>query len=165
MNFCDYKKVLYDECTKEIFLLYWLKYKKINNQNVFIFIMQELSSVNNKGFVESFFTRLGNDIEFLLSDEQLAGTESSETEGDEFTIAVQFYLDHFGVMTTSLAESIIKWENDIGSNLVIEAMKRALKKQQVWKYTEELLKNWASKKNTDEANYHLLQTKAITIHV
>ncbi|WP_412674717.1 DnaD domain-containing protein [Anoxybacillus ayderensis] len=57
--------------------------------------------------------------------------------------AHQFYQDNFGVENPFIAECIDQWIDDIGEELVVEAMKRALKQNKPWNYAEGILKDWA----------------------
>lgn len=53
-----------------------------------------------------------------------------------------FYQQNFGVLNPFMSESIGMWIDDLGEELVIEAMKRTLKQQKNWRYTEGILKDW-----------------------
>lgn len=55
-----------------------------------------------------------------------------------------FYQQNFGVLNSFIAEEISQWINDIGSELVIEAMKRELREQKKWNYANGILKDWAN---------------------
>ncbi|MEJ9210095.1 DnaD domain protein [Bacillus smithii] len=55
-----------------------------------------------------------------------------------------FYQQNFGILNSFIAEEISQWINDIGSELVIEAMKRALREQKKWNYANGILKDWAN---------------------
>jgi len=55
-----------------------------------------------------------------------------------------FYQQNFGVLNSFITEEISQWINDIGSELVIEAMKRALREQKKWNYANGILKDWAN---------------------
>ncbi|MCL6615837.1 MAG: DnaD domain protein, partial [Anoxybacillus ayderensis] len=56
--------------------------------------------------------------------------------------AHRFYQENFGVENPFIAECIDQWIDDIGEELVIEAMKRALKQNKSWSYAEGILKDW-----------------------
>lgn len=56
----------------------------------------------------------------------------------------QFYEQNFGVIGSFIGEQIDHWISDIGKDLVIEAMKKALKQQKKWNYAEGILKQWAN---------------------
>jgi DnaD/phage-associated family protein len=57
--------------------------------------------------------------------------------------AIQFYEENYGFLSPFIAQSIYQWVDDLGDELVIEAMKIALKKQKKWNYAEGILKDWA----------------------
>lgn len=54
-RFINYGKILYNETTKEIIILSWIKYNFINSRNTICCINKELKNVKNKGFVKTFF--------------------------------------------------------------------------------------------------------------
>ncbi|RAS90302.1 DNA replication protein [Bacillus cereus] len=56
-----------------------------------------------------------------------------------------FYESNIGVLNPFMADSIDQWIKDTSEELVIAAMKRALKQQKKWKYAEGILKQWANK--------------------
>ncbi|MGX2960651.1 DnaD domain-containing protein [Peribacillus sp. JNUCC 23] len=146
-RFVDYGKILYDDVTKEIIILNWAKYNLIRSPKVIACIKRELASIKNKGFVHEFVNQckqLGNDLGFLPSDavtEQKKPAAAGKTSPID---AVRFYQENFGSLNPFMSERIMMWENDLGPVLVIEAMKRALKKQKMWGYAEGILKDWAN---------------------
>ena len=89
-----------------------------------------------------------NDIGFLPAPEGLAVKEPQKPSVTEEPVpedTIQFYQKNFGPINPFMAECIKMWETDIGPELVIEAMKRALKKQKLWGYAEGILKGWANR--------------------
>lgn len=56
-----------------------------------------------------------------------------------------FYQQNFGVLAPVVSESINHWVKDIGVELVIEAMSRAVKEQKGFRYSEGIMKNWAKR--------------------
>ncbi|HHV32212.1 MAG TPA: DnaD domain protein, partial [Clostridiales bacterium] len=57
-----------------------------------------------------------------------------------------FYQNNFGTLSSFVAERIKALEEDIGSEMVIEAMKIAqLNKATSFKYVEAVVKNWLAK--------------------
>jgi DnaD/phage-associated family protein len=61
---------------------------------------------------------------------------------EEVAQVYQFYQQNFGMLSPFISESIDQWINDVGTELVIEAMKRALKQQKKWNYAEGILQDW-----------------------
>ncbi|QKY71317.1 phage replisome organizer N-terminal domain-containing protein [Lentibacillus sp. CBA3610] len=78
------------------------------------------------------------------------GTEEEvEKEKEEENISttnknvIEFYEKNFGGTSPYEQESILEWINDLGGDLVIVAMKRAIKRnKKSWGYTERILKSW-----------------------
>lgn len=58
---------------------------------------------------------------------------------------IHFYENNFGPIRPFVSESIDQWINDLGEELVIEALKVALKDQKNFSYAEGVMRNWASK--------------------
>ncbi|WP_404453996.1 DnaD domain protein [Virgibacillus necropolis] len=57
--------------------------------------------------------------------------------------AIKFYEINYGIASPYEKESIFKWTDSLGSDLVIEAMKRSIKRnKKSWGYTERILKSW-----------------------
>jgi DnaD/phage-associated family protein len=72
--------------------------------------------------------------------------EKQEKEEEEKSrdVATDFYQQNFGILSPFIGECIVKWEEDLGYEIVIEAMKRALKQQKKWSYAESILRDWAN---------------------
>ena len=81
----------------------------------------------------------------LLNNKELNNNLLSNKEKLEVVVvnAHRFYQENFGVENPFIAECIDQWINDVGEELVIEAMKRALKQNKSWSYAEGILKDWA----------------------
>lgn len=58
--------------------------------------------------------------------------------------AFAFYQENFGVLSPFVAENIEHWIGDLNEELVIEAMKLALKANKKFNYAEGILKDWLS---------------------
>lgn len=54
-RFVDYGKIEYEESTREIFIVNWLKYKPVKSPKVFECVRKELTGVKTKRFIESFY--------------------------------------------------------------------------------------------------------------
>lgn len=60
--------------------------------------------------------------------------------------AILFYGENFGLVSPFVAESLQDWIQDLGEELVIEAMKRALERNILsWAYVKSILKAWDRK--------------------
>lgn len=72
--------------------------------------------------------------------------EKEEQQQQEKEInAADFYQQNFGILSPFIGTCITMWEEDLSTELVLEAMKRTLKQQQKWKYAEGILKVWSSR--------------------
>lgn len=159
-RFIDYGKIKYNDKTKEIFILNWIKYNWINSKKVIKCIEKELKSVKTSEFLNLFYVickEYGYPIDTLSIDsgeeeekeqeqeEEKEQQEEQKENLDDVVVEINpfdFYQQNFGVLNPFIAEKIAFWQNDIGSELVIEAMKRALSNQKKWSYAEGILKNW-----------------------
>lgn len=68
--------------------------------------------------------------------------EEKENNNNHYASAIDFYQQNFGVISPFISECILHWENDLNSELVVEALKRALKQHKKWQYAEGILKAW-----------------------
>ncbi|MED4359451.1 DnaD domain-containing protein [Geobacillus stearothermophilus] len=81
----------------------------------------------------------------LLNNKELNNDLLSNKENLEVVVVVnahRFYQENFGPMSPFIAECITKWVEDTSDEIVIEAMKRALKQQKKWNYAEGILQDW-----------------------
>jgi uncharacterized phage protein (TIGR02220 family) len=56
-RFVEYGKILYNEPTKEVFMVNWMKYNYINSPKVLKCIEKELKEVKHKPFIKEFHTQ------------------------------------------------------------------------------------------------------------
>jgi len=80
----------------------------------------------------------------LLNNKELNNELLSNKEKLDVVVVnvYRFYEQNFGPMSPFIAECIEQWINDLGDEIVIEAMKRALKQQKKWNYAEGILREW-----------------------
>jgi DnaD/phage-associated family protein len=80
----------------------------------------------------------------LLNNKELNNNSLNNEEQLDVVVvnALHFYEQNFGPMSPFMAECILKWANDTSDEIVIEAMKRALKQQKKWNYAEGILREW-----------------------
>ena len=80
----------------------------------------------------------------LLNNKELNNNSLNNEEQLDVVVvnAHHFYEQNFGPMSPFMAECILKWANDTSDEIVIEAMKRALKQQKKWNYAEGILREW-----------------------
>jgi hypothetical protein len=55
-RFIDYGKILYDEFTKELMLVNWVKYNSIKSPKTMACIEKELKTIKNQQFLYTFYT-------------------------------------------------------------------------------------------------------------
>ncbi|MBB6176405.1 DnaD/phage-associated family protein [Anoxybacillus tengchongensis] len=79
----------------------------------------------------------------LLNNKELNNNLLSNKENNVVVVnAHRFYQENFGVESPFVSECIDQWIDDVGDEIVIEAMKRALKQQKKWNYAEGILREW-----------------------
>ena len=81
----------------------------------------------------------------LLNNKELNNKLLSNKENNVVAVvanAHRFYQENFGVESPFVSECIDQWIDDVGDEIVIEAMKRALKQQKKWNYAEGILREW-----------------------
>lgn len=87
------------------------------------------------------------------------GKEESPAADDSFQFNPDdpfvFYQNNFGVINPFISQQMDEWCKDLGDDLVLEAMKRALSQnKRTWSYVNSILKSWHSKgiKTIEQAN-------------
>lgn len=83
-------------------------------------------------------------------EKELELEKEKELEKEEAAVAnpFQIYQENFGVLSPLISEDINMWIEDIGAELVVEAMRRATVDQKSYRYAQGILRQWA-KKNID----------------
>ncbi|GGK02423.1 hypothetical protein GCM10007063_25920 [Lentibacillus kapialis] len=62
------------------------------------------------------------------------------------TDAFVFYQDNFGVISPFVSDALLNWVDDVGEELVLDAMRRALERgKRNWGYVKGILQAWAQK--------------------
>ncbi|GAA0491061.1 DnaD domain protein [Salinibacillus aidingensis] len=60
--------------------------------------------------------------------------------------AIQFYQNNFGVISPYVSEDMISWIEDLGDEMVIEALRRSLERNKAsWGYAKSILQSWFKK--------------------
>ncbi|SHG03933.1 DnaD domain-containing protein [Ornithinibacillus halophilus] len=77
-------------------------------------------------------------------------TKQNKTKRNEINLAtsdaIVFYHENFGVIPPFVTEDLLKWVDDLGEDMVLEAMKRALERNKAtWGYVKGILNAWAKK--------------------
>ncbi|RWZ59869.1 DUF4373 domain-containing protein [Halobacillus fulvus] len=72
---------------------------------------------------------------------ELHAQEKEPAAGDD---ALVFYQQNFGLLRPSMSEKILAWIEDMGDELVIRAMEKALEQNKNnWSYAEAILRRWS----------------------
>lgn len=180
-RFVDYKKITYNEATKEIMIHNWSRYNFINSPKVKKCIEKELEAVKHKGFVKEYaesLIRYGYGIDGLSIDlgeeeekEQEQEREEEQEQQEEkikSSVAVEneitpieFYEKNgFGAITPHVGEKVNAWIDDLSESLVLHAMKIAIENGALrWNYVESILKNWSTQKISSVEEVVALQEK------
>jgi hypothetical protein len=113
-RFADYGKIEYCNETKEIMILNWIKYNKINSPKVKQCILKELSRVKNQTFINRFYSlckQFGYCIDTLPKDH---GEEKEEEKEEEKKNRRQKYDDDspYLKMAEYLLQKIKEWKPD-----------------------------------------------------
>jgi len=165
-RFEDYGKVRYDESTKEIMIMNWARYNFIQSAKVIACIKKELENVKKKEFVGLFISnckQLGYNVAGLSVEieekKQVPRQEEAPSSESGTVDAHRFYQENFGAYGSFLAESITKWTEDLNDELVVEAMKIAIKRQKKWNYAEAILEEWHRRNVKTIAEVRALETE------
>lgn len=150
-RFEEYGKIIYNEPTKEIMVLNWIKFNWINSKKVLTLIDKELKSVKHQWFVQVFLN-ICKDFKYPIDTLSIDYGEEEEEEREEEREEEQeqeaendvyvFYQNNFGVISPFIADNIKNWVDDLSEELVLESMKIALKGNKPFNYAEAILKNW-----------------------
>ncbi len=163
-RFVDYGKIKYNEETKEIFLVNWIKYNAIKSPKVKSCVKKELEKVKTKEFIAEFLAmckRCGYEIDTLsitypygIDTVSIDYGEEKEKEkekekyhypddDDDLKEVSRFYQENIGVMPPYVSDCIEDWCKTLSPDLVKEAIKRAVTQNaRRWSYIESILKGW-----------------------
>ena len=74
-------------------------------------------------------------------------TEKSVDNDDNKTTenVFEFYQKNFGILSPFIQEDILYWIRDIGDELVLEALKRALERNKEYGYAKKIMQSWVRK--------------------
>ena len=72
--------------------------------------------------------------------------KSADNDDDKTTENVfEFYQKNFGILSSFVQEDILYWIRDIGDDLVLEALKRALEQNKEYGYAKKIMQSWVRK--------------------
>lgn len=76
-----------------------------------------------------------------LNTENFADNDDSKKTENVF----EFYQKNFGILSSFVQEDILYWIRDIGDDLVLEALKRALEQNKEYGYAKKIMQSWVRK--------------------
>ena len=76
-----------------------------------------------------------------ITDEKSANNDDDKTTENIF----EFYQKNFGILSSFVQEDILYWIRDIGDELVLEALKRALEQNKEYGYAKKIMQSWVRK--------------------
>lgn len=76
-----------------------------------------------------------------MSTEKSADKDDNKTTENVF----EFYQKNFGILSSFIQEDILYWIRDIGDELVLEALKRALEQNKEYGYAKKIMQSWVRK--------------------
>ncbi|MBE5107972.1 DnaD domain protein [Bacillus thuringiensis] len=161
-RFIEYGKILYDEETRELFVLNWLRYNPVTNTNVEKCVLRELKGVKNNEFVHMFLQKCVEEelnVPMLLahfgmpSDLAVDDVDPICDEAEEEVIEEEtgskvytFYEQHFGSLSPYVAEELSEWMVDLSEELVLKALQIAYENnKRTIAYVKGILRDWHGK--------------------
>ena len=77
---------------------------------------------------------------------EMSTEKSADKDDDKTTENVfEFYQKNFGILSSFVQEDILYWIRDIGDELVLEALKRALEQNKEYGYAKKIMQSWVRK--------------------
>ncbi|MED4184600.1 DnaD domain-containing protein [Priestia megaterium] len=86
-------------------------------------------------------------------------SESEVSSRSSYQSIFDFYQQNFGMLNPFISQQIQHWIDDMGEELVLEAMELTLKQQKAWKYAEGILKAWANRNVRTVADVRVLEAE------
>lgn len=102
--------------------------------------------------------------ELLLPEKDMETEEGNPSESEvssrsSYQSIFDFYQQNFGMLNPFISQQIQYWIDDMGEELVLEAMELTLKQQKTWKYAEGILKVWANRNIRTVADVRALEAE------
>jgi DnaD/phage-associated family protein len=171
-----HKLIRYNNETREIAVIHWGKYNLFKaGKPVIDCIKKELKEVKDKTLLWEIMNHIPNDT-IVNEFSQCVYDTSNDTYHDTSTIrgqkekekekekennhAADFYQRNFGFLNSFMGDEIYQWVDDVGNDLVVEAMKRALSQNKPrWNYVKAILIDWSKHnvKNLDDVQSYDMQ--------
>lgn len=154
-RFEEYEKIVYNELTREIMIINWIKYNWINSPKVISLINKELKSVKNHYFIKLFLHKCkeyGYRIDTLsidLGEEREEEQEREKEEEQERIKEIMQFWDNngFGFNNLVSKERLLLWLDDSTfkepKEIILKALEIACSRnKRTLSYVEGILKNW-----------------------
>lgn len=156
-RFCDYKKILYCEDTRELMVTNWIKYNMPNNQNSIKCVQREIEKVKHHEFVKILFNKCrasGLDVEKIFDNyiiEEAFGnapindrvSENCSFEKVE-KAPVEFNMEGKVKISKPLCRGL-QGANKVSSDVIIMAIEEAVNYDaKTMKYISKILNSWIS---------------------
>lgn len=163
-KFIDYKKIQYNEETREIFLLNWIKHNSIKSPKIIACCAKELETVKHIPFIQEFgrlCVRYGYPIDTLSilsktgfdmygEEQEQKREEKQQQEQPEKPVVVVFHnpfklfeSEGFGTLSQTISDDLGELIDDYGERWVVEAMKVAVRRgKRSLSFVNGVLKNW-----------------------
>lgn len=170
-RFIEAGRVRYDQVTNEIMITNWMKYNSARSPKVAAVIDRELGSIKSHEF-ESEVIKAAQHFKYpiraRLRDEDTVSVpyrypidtipqpepspepspaynqhqQADAAPADGPAASIDFFQNNLGPMPPIVMEQVADWVKDLGNDLVIESMKRAVESNKEWRYAQGILRNW-----------------------
>lgn len=160
----QHKVIRYNPETRELAIRNWGKYnlirggkpmldcvrselKEVKDVSLIKYVGENVSNSNIKQIFDTYHDTLTYRGQEKEEEEEKEEDKEKQEEVKNGNVgvgvdAVRFYEQNYGFLNGFIIETIDKWCEDLSEELVIEAMKIALKNQKPWSYAEGILRNW-----------------------
>lgn len=175
-RFCDYKKILYCEETRELMVINWIKYNVPSSLNTIKCVQKELFKIKNKAFVKILFNKcqeLELDVDKIFENfktEDYSEIKIKKIEGaykplvskeviskKEVEEVIKVFEESVHAITPLEYEKILEFTNHVTVEVIILAIEEAVKYDaKTMKYISKILSCWISLgiKTGDEAKLY-----------
>ncbi|WP_052144900.1 DnaD domain-containing protein [Halalkalibacter okhensis] len=162
----QHELIRYNEETRELAIKNWGKHNLGRGGKPMLdCIRKELEGVKDPSLIEYIGQAVINDsirdlyASFCLKFDDTSTLRGQEEEKEEeqekekekeqtYTSVFSFYEKNIGVLNPFIAESIALWVEELSPEVVMLAIKKALRKQKRWDYAEGILKKWSNQNLT-----------------
>jgi len=162
-RFCDYKKILYSDDTKELMIINWIKYNVPNSQNVIKCVQNELLKVKNNEFVKILFDKCqgaGLDVEKIFENHIVGGVFDSSSAKDRAALkAYTIKVDDL----QGACKALVSNKEEVISNKQEVINKK--EEEEVINKKETFIKNNSATATDDESLKNLIKIFEENIHV